>query len=196
VFGVGRLAVPFWVDLVVPLSMLGLTGGTALLIALHAGRMSAVQVIATGRAPRAAHGYSAHRLLGRARLLPRPVTIGLAGPFARPTRTLVTLTAIVFGVTAVIFAASLGTSLNRVQADLSHAASDPVHVLLAGRQGSVRINGQGSAPLSLASAERAVQAALRAQPGTGHDVAEADGQISVPGLADQLSIVGFDGDAS
>jgi putative ABC transport system permease protein len=196
VFGVGRLAVPFWVDLVVPLSMLGLTGGTALLIALRAGRMSAVQAIATGRAPRAAHGYGAHRLLGRARLLPRPVTIGLAGPFARPTRTLVTLTAIVFGVTAVIFAAGLGTSLNQVQADLSHAASEPVHVLLAGRQGPVGINGQGSAPLSLASAERAAQAALRAQPGTRHDVAEADGQISLPGLADQLSIVGFDGDAS
>jgi putative ABC transport system permease protein len=196
VFGVGRLAVPFWVDLVVPLSMLGLTGGTALLIASRAGRMSAVQAIATGRAPRAAHGYGAHRLLGRARLLPRPVTIGLAGPFARPTRTLVTLTAIVFGVTAVIFAAGLGTSLNQVQADLSHAASEPVHVLLAGRQGPVGINGQGAAPLSLASAERAVQAALRAQPGTRHDVAEADGQISLPGLADQLSIVGFDGDAS
>jgi putative ABC transport system permease protein len=196
VFGVGRLAVPFWVDLVVPLSMLGLTGGTALLIALRAGRMSAVQAIATGRAPRAAHGFGAHRLLGRVPLLPRPVTIGLAGPFARPTRTLVTLAAIVFGVTAVIFAAGLSTSLNRVQADLSHAASEPVHVLLAGRQGPDGINGQGPAPVSLASAERAVQAALRAQPGTRHDVAEADGQISVPGLADQLSIVGFGGDAS
>jgi putative ABC transport system permease protein len=195
-YGVGRLAVPFWVDLVVPLSMLGLTGGTALLIALRAGRMSAVQAIATGRAPRAAHGYAAHRLLGRVRLLPRPVTIGLAGPFARPARTLVTLAAIVFGVTAVIFAAGLGTSLNRVQADLSHAASEPVQVLLAGHQGPVRINGQGAAPLPLAAAEHAVQAAVRAQPGTRHYVAEADGQVSVPGLADQLSLVGFDGDAS
>ena len=53
--------------------------------------MSAMQAIATGRAPRPGHGYVAHRLLGRAAAAcPRPVTIGLAGPFARPTRTVVT----------------------------------------------------------------------------------------------------------
>jgi hypothetical protein len=57
------------------------------------------------------------------------VTIGLAGPFARPARTLVTLAAIVSGVTAVIFAAGLRTSLSRAQADLSHAASEQVQVL-------------------------------------------------------------------
>ena len=102
VYGVGALAIPVWVDVVVPLAMLGLAGLTALLLALRAGRMSAVQAIATGRAPRPAHGYAAHRLLGRARL-PRPVTIGLAGPFARPSRTMVTLAAIVFGVIAVTF---------------------------------------------------------------------------------------------
>src|SRR5262249_22067189 len=115
VHGVGRLgvagrgslglAVLFVVCVAVPLAMLGLVGVPAFAIALRAGRMSAVQAIATGRAPRPAHGYGAHRLLGRARHLPRPVTIGLAGPFARPARTLVTLAAIVFGVTAVIFAA-------------------------------------------------------------------------------------------
>jgi putative ABC transport system permease protein len=196
VYGVGSLAVPFWVGLAVPLAMLGLVGATAVAIALRAGRMSAVQAIATGRAPRPAHGYRAHRLLGRARYLPRPVTIGLAGPFARPSRTLVTLAAIVFGSSAVIFAAGLSASLDRVQADLSHAASEQVQVLLAGQQGPVIINGQSSAKLSLAAQERAVQAALRAQPGTLHDVAEADGQISVLGLSDQLSLAGFGGDAS
>jgi putative ABC transport system permease protein len=176
--------------------MLALVGITAFAIALRAGRMSAVQAIATGRAPRPAHGYGAHRLLGRARRLPRPVTIGLAGPFARPARTLVTLAAIMFGVTAVIFAAGLRTSLERAQADLSRAASEQVQVQLAGRDGLVLINGQSSAKLSLAAQERAVQAALRAQPGTLHYVAEASGQVSVLGLSDQLSVVGFDGDAS
>jgi putative ABC transport system permease protein len=195
-YGVGSLAVPFWVSLAVPLAMLGLVGVTAFAIALRAGRMSAVQAIATGRAPRPAHGYGAHRLLGRARQLPRPVTIGLAGPFARPARALVTLAAIVFGVTAVIFAAGLRTSLSRVQTDLSRAASEQVQVLLAGHQGLVLVNGKSSANLSLAAQEHAVQAALRAQPGTLHYVAEASGQVSVPGLSDQLSVVGFDGDAS
>ena len=196
VFGVGSLAVPFWVSLVVPLAMLALVGVTAFAIALRAGRMSAIQAIATGRAPRPAHGYGAHRLLGRVHRLPRPVTIGLAGPFARPARTLVTLAAIMFGVTAVIFSAGLRTSLVRAQADLSRAASEQVQVQLAGREGLVLINGQSSAKLSLAAQERAVQAALRAQPGTLHYVAEASGQISVLGLSDQLSVVGFEGDAS
>jgi putative ABC transport system permease protein len=196
VYGVGNLAVPAWVSLAVPLAMLGLVAVTAVPIALRAGRMSAVQAIAAGRAPRAAHGYGAHRLLGRARHLPRPVTIGLAGPFARPTRTLVTLAAIVFGGTAVIFAAGLRTSLNRIQADLSHATSEQVQILLGGHQGLVLINGKSTAKLSLATQEHAVQAALHAQPGTLHYVAEAMGQISVLGLSDQLSIAGFDGNAS
>ena len=132
VYGVGALAVPVWVDLAVPLAMLGLAGAAALAPSLRAARLSAVQAIATGRAPRASGGYAAHRLLGRARRLPRPVTIGLAGPFARPARTLVTLAAIVFGVVAVTFATGLGTSLDRVEADLSHAASQPVQVYLPG----------------------------------------------------------------
>jgi putative ABC transport system permease protein len=124
------------------------------------------------------------------------VAIGLAGPFARPARTLVTLAAIVFGVTAVIFAAGLSTSLNRAQADLSRAASEQVQVLLAGHQGMVRINGQSTTKLSLAAQEHAVQAALAAQPGTLHYAAQASSQISVLGLSDQLSVTGFDGNAS
>jgi len=51
VYGVGSLAVPVWVSLAVPLAMLGLVVVTAVAIALRAGRMSAVQAIATGRAP-------------------------------------------------------------------------------------------------------------------------------------------------
>ncbi|HJY69375.1 MAG TPA: FtsX-like permease family protein, partial [Streptosporangiaceae bacterium] len=79
VYGVGALAVPVWVDVAVPLVMLGLAGAAAVLLALRAGRMSAVQAIATGRAPRPKHGYAAHRVLGRGpwTRLPRSVTIGL-----------------------------------------------------------------------------------------------------------------------
>ncbi len=202
VYGVGALAVPFWVDLAVPLAMLALTGAAALAPAVRAARLSAVQAIATGRAPRPSGGYAAHRLLGRARLLPRPVTIGLAGPFARPARTVVTLAAIVFGGLAVTFAVGLGTSLDRVEADLSHAAAQPVQVSLpgSGPGGGVSIikpgSGPGVSPPPLAAQERAVQAALRAQPGTLRYVAEADDQISVLGLADRVSLVGFGGDAS
>jgi putative ABC transport system permease protein len=200
VYGVGALAVPVWVDVAVPLTMLGLAGVAALLLALRAGRMSAVQAIATGRAPRPRHGYAAHRLLGRAwlaRLLPRPVTIGLAGPFARPTRTAVTLAAILFGAVAVTFGVGLGTSLDRVYNDLA-LTPEQVQVSLPGGFGSVQAKGPGPGPAlpSLAAQERAVQAALRAEPGTQHYVAEADDEISVLGLSDRVDLTGFAGDAS
>ncbi|HEX5287934.1 MAG TPA: ABC transporter permease [Streptosporangiaceae bacterium] len=199
VYGVGALAVPPWVDVVVPLALLGLTLAAALPPALRAGRLSPVRAIATGRAPRAARGYRAHRLLsalpGQARRLPRPLTLGLAAPFARPGRTLVTLVAILLGGTAVTFAAGLATSLNRVATDLSHAQAIPVQVGLSG-QGATAQPADAPPLPSPAAQQRAVEAALRAQPGTLHYVAEADDDISVPGLPDHLSLTGFGGDAS
>ena len=203
VYGVGALAVPVWVDVAVPLAMLGLAGAAAVLLALRAGRMSAVAAIATGRAPRPKHGYAAHRVLGRepwARL-PRAVTIGLAGPFARPTRTAITLAAILFGVVAVTFGAGLGASLNRVYNDLSRSSSEPVQVNIPGAPGQNGgpVNagpGPGPALPNLAAQESAVQAALRAQPGTLRYVAESDDDIAVLGLPDRVSLIGFGGDAS
>jgi len=130
VYGVGKLLVPPSVDAGVPLLMCALVGLAALLPALRAGRLSAVQAIATGRAPRTGHGYAAHRLLGRLPL-PRPVTIGLAAPFARPGRTAVTIGAIGFGATAVIFAAGLNSSLTKAANGQSHAASEQVQVVPA-----------------------------------------------------------------
>jgi len=85
----------------VPLAMLALAAIAALVPASRAGRLSAVQAIATGRAPQPSRGHVALRLLGRVRVLPRPVLIGLAEPFSRPGRTLVTLSAITFGAVAV-----------------------------------------------------------------------------------------------
>ncbi|HWN63598.1 MAG TPA: ABC transporter permease, partial [Streptosporangiaceae bacterium] len=209
VYGVGALAVPVWVDVAVPLVMLGLAGAAAVLLALRAGRMSAVQAIATGRAPRPKHGYAAHRVLGRGPWvrLPRSVTIGLAGPFARPTRTAITLAAILFGGIAVTFGAGLGISLNRVYNDLSHSATEPVQVNIPGAPGQNGGGGQvkaapgsgsgpGPAVPSLAAQQRAVTVALRAQPGTLRYVAESDDQIRVLGLSDRLSLIGFGGDAS
>jgi putative ABC transport system permease protein len=195
VYGVGALAVPFWVDLAVPLAMLALVAAAALPPAVRAARLSAVQAIATGRAPRPSGGYAAHRLLGRVPRLPRPVTLGLAAPFARPGRTLVTLAAIGFGVVAVTFAAGLATSMDRVAADLSRAAAVPVQVEVPGVPPPGVSLGPGGTP-SPAAQQRAVLAALHAQPGTRRYVAQADDEISAPGLAGQLHLTAFGGDAS
>ncbi len=183
-YGVGTLGVPVWVDVAVPLGMLVLVGLAALLPSIRAGRLSAVQAIAAGRAPRPGHGYAAHRLFGRLRL-PRPVTIGLAAPFARPARTAITLVAVLLGAAAVTFAVGLSTSLNRVVGGLSHAAQQPVQLYPNSHD-----------PFTFTPAQqRTVLAALRAQPGTLHYVAETDDPITVAGLTGQHPLTAFSGPA-
>ena len=187
VYGVGALGVPVWVDVLVPCAMCCLAGIAALLPSLRAGRLSAVQAIAIGRAPAAGRGYAAHRLLGRLSL-PRPVTIGLAAPFARPARAAGTLAAVGLGAIAVTFAVGLSSSLNMVADGLSHAKTEPVQVTLVGWGGG----GQQPSP----SAQRAaVEAALRAQPGTLHYAAQADQAVSVAGLSGQVRMTAFRGNA-
>jgi putative ABC transport system permease protein len=197
VYGVGTLAVPLWVDAGVPVAMCCLAGLAAIAPAVRGGRLSAVQAIATGRAPAAGRGYAAHRLLGRLRL-PRPVTIGLAAPFARPARTGVTLAAILLGATTVTFAVGLSASLNRVASGLSHSKSEPVQVYLASGPGGLvkRLgSGTGSPAVPAAVQQRTIEAALRAQPGTLRYVAEADQQVSLTGLSQQVPVTAFRGNA-
>src|SRR5207253_2894629 len=93
------VAVPVWINIAVPAGMLALAGLAALLPALRAGRLSAVQAITADQAPRAGHGRAAQRLAGRLPL-PRPVTAGLAAPFTRPARSAATLATIIIGLTA------------------------------------------------------------------------------------------------
>jgi putative ABC transport system permease protein len=197
VYQVGSLKVPAWVDVAVPVAMCCLAGLAAVAPAVRAGRLSAVQAIATGRAPLQGRGYAAHRLLGRLPL-PRPVTIGLAAPFARPARTAVTLAAILLGATTVTFAVGLTGSLNRVVNGLSHARAEPVQVYLpSGANGPVKHIGPGTAPAPrpVPAQERAIEAALRAQPATLRFVPEADEQATIAGVTDQVGVTAFRGDA-
>lgn len=217
IYGVGTLAVPGWVDVAVPAALCAVVAVAAVLPALRAGRLSAVQAIAIGRAPRTGRGYAAHRLFGRL-ALPRPVTIGLAAPFARPARTTMTLAAILLGATAVTFAVGLSSSLGRVVEGLRRAQAVPVSVALpsAGigfqigpgariHRGPVHIGGparQGRPssgirkPPSEATAKRTVTAAIRAQPGTRHYVGETEDPVTVAGLAQQVSLIAYQGNAS
>jgi putative ABC transport system permease protein len=184
VYQVGALSVPFWIDAAVPLAAFALTVAGAVPPALRAGRMSAIAAIAAGRAPRASHGYLAHRMLARLAAVPRPVTLGLAAPFARPARTLVTVTAILFGAAAVTFGVGLAISLDRVTADNPHTAQ-PVQV-------SLDQAGPGLSTMTAAQ-HRTVVSVLAAQPGTLHDVTETGGQVSLPGLSDTASVTAYSG---
>jgi putative ABC transport system permease protein len=209
VYQVGRLGVPLWVDVGVPLAVLALTAAGAVGPALRAGRMSAVQAIATGRAPRPKHGYVAHRALGRLASLPRAVTLGLAAPAARPARTLVTAVAVLFGAVAVTFGAGLGTSLTRAYAEIAQTALS-VRVLAlppglpplppppnGAKRGGIKVSGPVgvSGPAALTAAQqRTITAALAAEPGTLHYFSEGDDQLNPPGLAGGLNLTAYGGD--
>jgi putative ABC transport system permease protein len=201
VYGVGRLGVPIWIDVAVPAAICALAAVAALLPALRAGRLSAIQAIATGRAPRSGRGFGAHRIFGRMPL-PRPVTIGLAAPFARPARTLLTLAAVLLGATAVTFATGLNSSLKLVVAGLSHNRAQPVQIVMPGSGGIgpniATVPGQtnSGSQLSPAEAERAVLNAVHTQPGTLHVVAEVDEEVGVAGFANSVPVTAFRGSAT
>jgi putative ABC transport system permease protein len=202
-YGVGRLGVPIWVDVAVPVGICVLAALAALLPALRAGRLSTVQALAIGRAPRSGRGYGAHRLLGRLPL-PRAITIGLAAPFARPARTLLTLAAVLLGAAAVTFAVGLTSSLKHVLDGISHRQAEPVQIAMPGGGRTagpehVKIGGPAVRPgprTSPAVAERAILAAVRSQSTTLHVVAEADDTVDVAGLSQQVPVTAFRGPAA
>jgi putative ABC transport system permease protein len=184
-YGVASQFVPPWVDVVTPLGMCALAGLAALIPAVRASTLSAVQAIASGQAPSQGRGYTAHRLLARMRL-PRPVTIGLAAPFARPGRTVVMLAAIAFGATAVIFAVGLDASLGKA-ATGTEATNGP---------GQVTVQTNGNSPVFTGSQVRKAAAAIQAQPGTAHYVAQASPTVAVAGLTKEVYADAFQGNAA
>jgi putative ABC transport system permease protein len=187
-YGVGSQQAPPWALIAAPAGMLAITLLAALGPALRAGRLSAVQAIASGRAPATGRGYAAHRLAARLSL-PRPVGLGLAAPFARPARTLVTLAAVAFGATAVIFAVGLHSSLSQARASQTLAATVPVQV---------EQNNPGVGPNQGPSAAQfaAAAAAVNTQPGTAHSNAEYGTQVKVVGFSRGVQANVFAGPSS
>ena len=187
-YGVGSQLVPWWASVLAPTGMLVLTVLAALGPALRAGRLSAIQAIAAGRAPNAGRGYAAYRLAERLRL-PRPVGMGLAAPFARPARTLVSLAAIAFGATAVIFAFGLSASLGRAAGIQTLSATVPVEIQQQGPGG-------GPNQFPTAAQDAAVTTVLRGYPGTAHQTEVYQNQVKVPGVAGSVNAWAFGGDSS
>jgi FtsX-like permease family len=122
IFGV-TVAIPVWITIAAPAAMLALTGLAALVPAVRAGRLSAVQAITAGQAPRAGHGHTAQRLAGRLPL-PRAVTAGLAAPFTRPSRSAATLATITIGLTAAVLAVGLDSQITKIVISIGVAYID------------------------------------------------------------------------
>ncbi|MFC9627147.1 FtsX-like permease family protein [Streptomyces sp. NPDC056930] len=99
-----------WVSVTCLVGMPALVLLAALVPALRAHRLPAARAISAGGAPRTWRGLRVQRMLGATRL-PRPVSLGLGQPFARPSRTLLTMAAIVLGVTTVTLSTGLTSTM-------------------------------------------------------------------------------------
>ncbi|MCM2423624.1 ABC transporter permease [Streptomyces sp. RKAG293] len=130
-YGTGTMTVAPWIDIAVPAVALAAVVATALAPALRAGRLRTVEAIAVGRAPRAGRGRLVRQLLGRLPL-PRPVSLGLANPFARPGRSGTMAAAVIFGTVGVTFGVGLALSLNGIESGLDQRTAGDVLVRTMG----------------------------------------------------------------
>lgn len=185
-YEVGVLGVPAWIIVGIPLALWLLTGLVALAPALRGGRLGAIEAIAAGRAPRADHGYAAHRLAARL-ALPRPLTLGLAAAFARPARTAMTLIAVLLGASAVTFAYGLTDSLDQVANALRLENTVQVNVYPP-------VSPDGFSTGLTAGQQRAVAQATGRLPGTEHVIAETDVQVKLTGLTTPVAVTAYSGD--
>ena len=108
-FGSGNIGVAPWVDAAGLVGMPILVLLAAALPALRARRLSAVQALSAGAAQHTGRALKVQRWLSGARL-PRSISMGLAMPFARPGRSVLTMAAVILGVTTVTFASGLADS--------------------------------------------------------------------------------------
>ncbi|UGQ08953.1 FtsX-like permease family protein [Yinghuangia sp. ASG 101] len=191
-------AIPWWVDVAVPLGLAVVVCAAALVPALRAARIPAVQAIAVGRAPRGGRGFRVHRLLARTRL-PRAVSLGLASPFAKPGRTAMTFAALLLGTAAVTFAYGLRGTLDRADDGLSRNGSSQVTVALRMPQAPPEGPLPPPAPADRGgpSADpEAVAAVLRADPGTARFTPVTRLSVQVPGRTQPVELTAYDTDSS
>ncbi|GAA4938738.1 putative ABC transport system permease protein [Nonomuraea thailandensis] len=105
----------------------------ALVPALRAHRLTAARAISAGAPPGRGRGLRVQRLLAGAPL-PRPVSLGLGLPFARPGRAALTLAAVVLGAATV----TLATGLSMTMTSYGAAAQRVGHVHTVVHAGQAR----------------------------------------------------------
>jgi putative ABC transport system permease protein len=194
-YGTGSLTVAGWIDVAVPGGVLLLVVVSALAPALRAGRLRTVEAIAIGRTPRVGRGRLAARLAGRLPL-PRALSLGLSGPFARPARSAMIGAAIVFGAAGVTFAYGLGASLNAVQNGLNRDSPGQVTVESfppPARSAAGPVPGTGRPQQGDPTA---VARAIAAQPGTRASFASEFTPVTFAGVSGPVTAVAYQGDAS
>jgi putative ABC transport system permease protein len=199
-YGTSDNGVSPWIDALVAGGALAVVTLTAWVAAARAGRLRSVDALAVGRTPSPGRGQWASRLTARIPV-PRPLTLGLAHPFARPLRSAGIVAAIAFGTAAVTFAVGLGTSLSLVQ-----EAEDLADVQIHGQPGPPGAGAKpGAKPGPGAGAgpgpdgpgpfadPAGIVAAVTAQAGTDGYVGQARTEVTVAGITGALTTVALTG---
>ncbi|MFE0805465.1 FtsX-like permease family protein, partial [Streptomyces sp. NPDC058834] len=209
VYGTVSLSVAWWVDVAVPAAALLVVGLAALVPARRAGKLHTVEAIAVGRAPRAGRGQRAHRVLGRLPM-PRPVTYGLATPFAHPIRALAMLLAVAFGTIAVTFAVGLSSSLGTIstsQDPESHASvtvttvrlnniAPPPPPVVDGEASPSSEAGSMPSPTKAKVADPAkVRSAIKSQAGLDSYYGKLQTEVVVAGVSGSVQASLYEGDS-
>ncbi|MBE1491472.1 ABC transporter permease [Plantactinospora soyae] len=201
VYGTTDSGVAPSVNIVVLAGALALVAATGWASASRAGRLRTVDVLAVGRTPRPGRGQWAARLTARLPL-PRPVTLGLAHPFARALRSATIVAAIAFGAAAATFAVGLSASLNQIQDTESHGdvVVQPGGAAMSGPPpgGGPPGGGPRIAPGRPPSVPDpvAVAKAITAQAGTRGWTGIAETETTTGGLTTALDTLAFTGDNS
>ncbi|MFH0177257.1 FtsX-like permease family protein [Streptomyces cacaoi] len=190
-------SIPLWIDVAVPAAALVLVACAALVPALRAGRLRTVAAITAGRTPGTGRGRLARRLTGRL-AVPRAVSLGLAGPFARPARSATMAAAVVFGAAAVTFGVGLALTLGAIQSGRMLNSGGSVVVGTGGGQappGAQAVH-VGGGPEEPKADPAEIAAALRAQKGTGRFYGTTQAEVSASGITGATTVVAYQGDAS
>ncbi|MEV7184366.1 FtsX-like permease family protein [Kitasatospora sp. NPDC093102] len=194
-YGTNTSGLAPWVDVAVAGGTLTAVALVAWAAAARAGRLRTVDALAVGRTAGAGRRDAVARRAAAlaARLpLPRPLSLGLAQPFARPARAAGMLAAVLFGTAAAVFAVGMGGTMSWVQEAKTRDAGDvAVHPTRPGGP-------PGAMPVARpVPADRAVvTAALDAQPGTAAYFGVGTEDVTVPGVAGSTTVTAFDGDSS
>ncbi|NUR71930.1 MAG: FtsX-like permease family protein [Hamadaea sp.] len=191
-----------WVDALVVVAALGVVSLTALVAAARAGRLRTVDALAVGRAPAAGRGRFAASLSARLPL-PRPVTLGLAQPFARPARMTAMLATVVFGAASVALAIGLTSSLNLIETARSH---DKAQIMVSpmkmgppegGEAMGPPVNQQGPPPGPFDEGgpdPAAVTSAIATVTGTKASYGVLSAPATVAGVAAEVDVLAYRGD--
>jgi putative ABC transport system permease protein len=190
-----------WVDVLVVVAAVAVVAATAWVASWRAGRLRTVDALAVGRAPAAGRGRLAASLAARLPL-PRPVSLGLAQPFARPLRMVSMIATVTFGAASVALAVGLAASLARIESVREHdspAVRVTEHKMV--EKGSAPEGpppGPSGPPKGPFAADRPdpaqVTAAIAAQSGTKASFGIVQVPATVAGITAEVEVLGYTAD--